>query len=179
MKELFIVEGKSAASTLSIASDNATQEIYPLQGKLINAQKASQADVFNNEECQNLIAKLGCGIADQCIASNLKFSRILILSDPDIDGTHISALLLSFFSQYLRPIVDNGLLYIIKAPTYKVTGGSDQSQFAWTEDELEAMRIAMPAARIVQMKSIASFTASECVCLLLNPERRRQYQLTL
>ena len=125
-KELFIVEGKSAQHALELAIDHQRQCVYAIQGKLINVRKHSHEAVLENLECQQLMAKLGSKLTDDpdtnsnTVVDKFPYSHVSIVMDPDVDGTHSSALVLSFFARYCKPLVASRLLSIIKAPKYRV-----------------------------------------------------------
>ena len=120
MKELFIVEGESAASTIQQAMHKPSQSVLAIQGKLINAEKATPAKVLSNQTCQKIFQSLACGINNDCNPNHLNFSRILLLMDPDIDGTHTRVLLLTLFEHYMRPLLDSGLVSIINPPLFRI-----------------------------------------------------------
>lgn len=179
-KELFIVEGKSAGHALEFAVDNRSQSVYALQGKLLNVRKTSHALVSANLECQKLITKLGGDFNADYELENLPFSQVLVLMDPDIDGAHSSALVLSFFDRYCKPIVANGLLSIIKPPMFRVNSKAGESVYAWTEEELQRILSAADARDSMQttrFKGVAQFSAEECQALLLDRATRRQVTL--
>lgn len=179
-KELFIVEGKSAGHALDFAIDNKTQSVFALQGKLANVRKTSHDVIADNIECQKLIAKLGCAFASDYKIDHLPYSQVLVLMDPDIDGAHSSALVLSFFARYCKPIVANGLLSIIKPPMFRVTSSAGESEYAWTEGELQAILNGSEQSQPLQTtryKGVAQFSAEECHELLLNRATRRQFIL--
>ncbi len=176
-KELFIVEGKSAASTLRQAITNPDQSILAIQGKLINVTKASPAKVHANIECSKIFQTMDCGIGESCDPERLNYSRILILTDPDIDGAHTRALVLSFFDLYLRVLVDAGLVSVILPPLFRITGEQfGQKQYAWNEQERAQLEMDNDAV-ITRFKGIAQFSIQECTQLFLNPETRKQIDL--
>ena len=175
-KELFIVEGKSAESTLQQATSDSDHSILAIQGKLINVAKAMSAKVYANTECSNIFQTLACGVGEDCKPELLNYSRIVILTDPDIDGSHTRALVLSLFDQYLRPLVDAGLVSIIIPPLYRIIGQEKgQVHYAWNEQE-RVLQIDHSA--ITRFKGIAQFSLEECDHLFLNPQTRRQITLS-
>ncbi len=180
-KELFIVEGESAASTVRQAMNKATQSVIAIQGKLLNVEKATAEKVLANQACQKIFQTLACGIEDDCKPGDLVFSRILILADPDVDGTHARALLLILFDRYLRALVDSGLVHVIIPPLFRITGKHQaQRHYAWSEQErvdiFEKMTVNIEPV-ITRFKGVAQFTQEECATLLLNPGTRRQINI--
>jgi len=164
-KDLFIVEGKSAASTIEQALKPSTQVVLALQGKLINAQKASVAKVLKNIQCQKLFKTLGCGIKDVCNPENLKFKRIVILTDPDVDGIHARALLLVLFDLYLNPLIKANRVFVVIPPLFRVSSEDRQPQYFWNESALP-----VNSNQITRFKGVAQFSISECVELLLSEQ---------
>ncbi len=180
LSELFIVEGESAASTLRQALHKPSQQVLALQGKLINCAKASPAKILANQSCQKVFQTLDCGIGSNCNPNNLSFTRILILMDPDIDGAHAQVLILRLFDNYLRPLIDKGLISIINPPLFRIAGLNSAIQYAWSEQQCEQIiaNITQKAGiEITRFKGVAQFTAAECVILLLDPATRQQTNL--
>lgn len=178
-KELFIVEGKSAASTLQQVINKKDQSILAMQGKLINVTKATSEKVYANEECQKLIKFLNCGVGEKCDPDKLNYSRVLILSDPDMDGTHARALLLTFFDRYLRALIDAGLVSVIVPPLFRLSNEKIKKKyFAWKEEERDKITDNRNDFVITRFKGIAQFTKEECVELFIDPQTRRQIGLS-
>ena len=174
MKELFIVEGIAAASTLNQSLDKASQQVHALQGKFINSESASIASVLQNDTCQKLIDVLGCAPGDLSEVETVGFSKVLILCDPDIDGRHTSALLMSFFVKYYKSIVEQKKLRLIKAPLYKVQMQGFENQYLDTAAEIASLTEQSGDARVTRFKGIAQFSEKECSELLLQPKKRRE-----
>ncbi len=181
MKELFIVEGESAASTIRQAMHLPSQSVLASQGKLINVEKASHTKVLANPTCQKIFQSLGCGIKAECIPNNLTFSRILILTDPDVDGTHARVLLLNLFYHYFRPLVDSGLVSVILPPLFRIIDSqSSNHQYTWDEHQQSLLHNSMTNStniNITRFKGIAQFSMTECQQLLLHPNTRKQINL--
>ena len=180
-KELFIVEGKSAASTLRQVINKSDQSIHAIQGKLINAAKATPARVHANIECSKIFQLLACGVGKECNSEQLNYSRILILTDPDIDGAHARALVLSLFDQYLRPLVDSGLVSVIIPPLFRISEKqAGQNYYAWNEQEYDRLIEKVGEGSDIvktRFKGVAQFSQEECVKLFLHHETRKQIDL--
>lgn len=181
MKELFIVEGKSAASTIQQAMHKPSQSTLAIQGKLINAEKANPAKVLSNQTCQKIFQSLACGINSDCNPNHLSFSRILILMDPDIDGTHARVLLVTLFKHYMRPLIDSGFVSIIIPPLFRIaTSKAPKYQYAWNEQQRIKLLNTMTKhddIEITRFKGVAQFSAAECIQLLLHPDTRKQIDI--
>lgn len=181
MKELFIVEGESAASSVRQAMNKPSQCVLASQGKLINVEKAASAKVLANQACQKIFQSLGCGIKKNCILGNLMFSRVLILTDPDADGVHARLLLLKLFHHYLKPLLVSGAVSVILPPLFRIVDSqSSHYQYAW--DEKQQIQLLNTMANpddieITKFKGVAQFSAVECSQLLLQPDTRKQINL--
>jgi DNA gyrase/topoisomerase IV subunit B len=181
LRELFIVEGKSAASTLRQAIHKPDQSVLAIQGKLINAAKATPEKVLANHVCQAIFQSLGCGIKKHCNPNHLMFSHILILMDPDADGTHARVLLLALFDHYLKPLLDAGSVSIIIPPLFRITQPKTaQSLYAWNEQQRIALINNMTEynnIEVTRFKGVAQFSTDECIKLLTNPDTRKQIDI--
>lgn len=180
-KDLFIVEGESAASTIKQAIFSSSHDVFALQGKLLNTAHASKSKVFSNPICQRLFKTLGCGTGVDCNSDLLRFKQILILMDPDQDGSHIQALLLKLFHCYLSALVKSGRVSIIRPPLYRLTDrDTNHHGYAWSDQEcLEVVRIHSHLKDIVvtRLKHIAQFSTGECIEFFIEEKTRKQINL--
>ncbi|MDD6004385.1 MAG: toprim domain-containing protein, partial [Firmicutes bacterium] len=176
--ELFLVEGDSAGGSAKQGRDSKYQAILPLKGKTLNPEKASMIEVLKNEELNTIIHCVGAGIGDDFDIKKIKYDKVIVMSDADVDGSHIQCLLITFFYRYMRPFIEEGHLYIAKPPLYKLSKGN-KVEYAYNDDDLVAKQKKMGKCSLQRYKGLGEMNASQLWETTMNPESRTLRRLTI
>jgi topoisomerase-4 subunit B len=171
--ELFLVEGNSAGGTAKLARDKKHQAILPLRGKVINAEKVKIKDLLNNEEICSIISCIGAGYGETFNIENIKYGKVIIMTDADTDGAHIQVLLLTFFYRYMRKIIENGMLYVALPPLFRfVNKKNNNSCYFWNEETLEEEKKKYSSYEIQRYKGLGEMDANQLRETTMNKDRK-------
>ena len=179
--ELFIVEGDSAGGSAKQARFREKQAILPLRGKILNVYSVSLSKVADNNEIQNLIQALGCGIGKNFELGNLRYEKIILMTDADVDGSHIATLLITFFYKYMRNIITNGKLFLAMPPLYKLSY-KDKNYFAYDEkekDKILKLNNSKITPYITRFKGLGEMPADQLKKTTMNPDERKLIKINI
>jgi DNA gyrase subunit B len=184
--ELYIVEGDSALGTARMARSSEYQALLPIRGKILNVQKASLQQVLDNVECSAIVQVLGAGSGRTFDMSTMRYGRVMIMADADVDGSHIRTLLITLFAKYMRPVIEQGRLFAAMPPLHKITtkGRNAETIFTYTQQEMETtlgklQRSGRSVAPVSRFKGLGEMDANELWDTTMNPATRTVRRITL
>ena len=181
--ELFIVEGDSAGGSAKKGRDHMHQAILPLRGKPLNVESLRPEEAIKNTEIRTLITTIGAGYGKDFDVEDSHYGKIIIMTDADVDGSHIQTLLLTFFYRYMKPLIENGMVYVAMPPLYRVyknTGKKNYNRYCWSDDELEEAKVEAGAGyKINRYKGLGEMNADQLKITTMNKETRKLIQVRI
>ncbi len=177
--EIYIVEGDSAGGSAKMGRDSAIQAILPLWGKMLNVEKARIDKIYGNDKLTPVVLALGCGIGEEFDVTKLRYHKVFIMADADVDGSHICTLLLTFFFRYMRPLIDGGYVYIAQPPLFKLSKGG-KIQYAYSEAQMSKLSEEMgQGTKINRYKGLGEMNPEQLWETTMNPDNRVIVQINV
>lgn len=170
-RELFIVEGESAGGSAKQARDRRFQAVLPIKGKILNVEKSGMSKILKNEEIGAIVSAIGAGIGKDFDLSKVRYRKIIIMTDADVDGAHIRTLLLTFFYRYMRPLIEAGYLYIAQPPLYRIKKGN-KVFYAYSEDTMRKILKKLRDAEVQRYKGLGEMNPEQLWETTMDPKRR-------